>query len=187
MESIALLKDEHRAIERMLAILEEASDRLAEGRSLRAALFREAVEFIQNFGDRCHHGKEEEILFPRLEAAGMPRDNGPLAVMLMEHDEGRAYVRQLSEAAAAMEGGEASAAAAVIENARAYVQLLRMHILKEDNVLFPLAQRLLTAEDDAELERRFEQAEAEVMGPGVHERYHELLDALEQELGLVRV
>jgi hemerythrin-like domain-containing protein len=56
--------------------------------------------------------------------------------------------------------------------------------MKEDNVLFPMADRVLSAADQAELEQRFEQIETERMGPATHERYHRLLDDLERELGL---
>jgi len=47
-----------------------------------------------------------------------------------------------------------------------------------------MAERVLRGADRAERERRFEQIETERMGPGVHERYHRLLDELEREMGL---
>jgi hemerythrin-like domain-containing protein len=142
------------------------------------------VNFVP-FADRCHHGKEEDILFPRMEARGVPRDGGPIGVMLFEHDEGRAFVGAIADAIDVYERDGQAAARVIAENARGYVDLLRQHIMKEDNVLFPMADRVLSPADQAELERRFEQIETERMGPGVHERYHQLLDNLERELGLV--
>jgi hemerythrin-like domain-containing protein len=179
-----VLMTEHRAIERMLAVLETAARRLEAGERVRPDLLREAVDFVRNFADRCHHGKEEENLFPRMEARGVPRQGGPLAVMLHEHDEGRAYVGAIAGAIDAYEGGDQAAARTIAENARGYVELLRQHIMKEDNVLFPMADRVLSPDDQQELAARFDQIETEVMGPGVHERYHKLLDDLERELGL---
>ena len=178
------LRTEHRAIERMLAILEAAAQRLGQSQRVRPGLFREAVDFVRNFADRCHHGKEEKNLFPRMEARGVPRHGGPLGVMLFEHDEGRAYVGALAGAIDAYESGDESAARAIAENARGYVDVLRNHFMKEDNILFPMADRVLSPADQQELEQRFDQIETEVMGPGVHERYHHLLDELERELGL---
>jgi hemerythrin-like domain-containing protein len=178
------LMTEHRAIERMLAVLETAADRLDAGERLRPGLFREAVDFVRNFADRCHHGKEEENLFPRMEARGVPRDGGPLGMMLMEHDRGRAYVGAMAGAVDAYEAGDQAAARTIAESARGYVELLRGHIMKEDNVLFPMADRVLSADDQRELTARFDQIETEIMGPGVHERYHQLLDDLEREMGL---
>lgn len=175
---------EHRAIERMLAVLEAAARRLEEGQAVRPGLLREVVDFVRNFADRCHHGKEEENLFPRMEAAGVPRAGGPLGVMLLEHDQGRDYVSAIAGAIDAYDGGDSSAAGVIADNARGYVALLREHVWKEENILFPMAEEVLSPDDQRELEERFEQFEAEVMGPGVHERYHRLLDSLERELGL---
>ncbi|MDP2857785.1 MAG: hemerythrin domain-containing protein [Bacillota bacterium] len=184
MNATEVLKTEHRAIERMLAVLETAAQRLEQGQRVRPDMLREAVDFVRNFADRCHHSKEEENLFPRLEARGVPREGGPIAVMLSEHEQGRAHVGAMAGAIDAYEGGDESAALTIAENARAYVELLREHIMKEDNVLFARADRVLSPADQQELEQRFEQIETEVMGPGVHERYHRLLDDLERELGL---
>ncbi len=178
------LKTEHRAIERMLAVLEAAAQRLDDSEPVRPGLFREAVDFVRNFADRCHHGKEEDNLFPRMEAAGVPRAGGPLGVMLLEHDQGREYVAAIAGAIDAFEGGDRSAAGVIAENARGYAGLLRQHIAKEDDVLYPMADRVLSPDDQRELEQRFQEIETSVMGPGVHERYHRLLDDLERELGL---
>jgi hemerythrin-like domain-containing protein len=178
------LRGEHRAIERMLAVLEAAARRLEQGGRVRPDAFRQAVDFIRNFADRCHHGKEEGSLFPRMEARGVPHQSGPLAVMLSEHDRGRAHVRAIAAALDGYDAGEESAALVIAENVRGYVDLLRGHIMKEDNALFPMADRVLSPADQQELEQQFEQIETEVMGAGVHERYHSLLEELEREMGL---
>ena len=178
------LTTEHRAIERMLAVLESAAARLEAGEPVRPDVFREALDFVRNFADRCHHGKEEENLFPRLEELGVPREGGPLGVMLSEHDEGRAFIGAIAAAVDAYEGGDEAAARTIASNASGYVDLLRGHILKEERVLFPMADQVLSADDQRSLEESFERIETEVMGPGVHERYHRMLDELERELGL---
>ncbi len=184
MSATADLVSEHRAIERMLAVLEAGAQRLEAGRQVRPDLFREAVDFARNFADRCHHGKEEENLFPRLQERGLPREGGPVAVMLFEHDEGRQHIAAIDDAVTAYERGDPAAARTIAENALAYVELLRQHIWKEENVLFPMADEVLSEQDQVDLVDRFERIETEVMGPGVHERYHELLDALEREMAL---
>ena len=184
MKATEELMTEHRAIERMLAVLEAAAHRLEDDQPVRPDLFREVVDFVRNFADRCHHGKEEDNLFPRMEAAGVPRVGGPLGVMLDEHDQGREYVGAIADAVDGYDRGDASAARVIVENARGFVGLLREHIWKEEEVLFPMADRALSPDVQRELEEKFQQFEATVMGPGVHERYHRLLEKLEGELGL---
>jgi len=178
------LMTEHRVIERMLAVLDAAGGRLEAGERVRPDLFREAVDFVRNFADRCHHGKEEDNLFPRLEELGVPREGGPLGVMLFEHDEGRAFIGAIADTVDAYERGDEAAAHTIARNARGYVGLLRGHIEKEERVLFPMADEVLSADDQRSLEESFERIETEVMGAGVHERYHRMLDELERELGL---
>lgn len=178
-----VLRSEHRGIERMLRIVETASDRVESGQQVPAAVFRSAVDFIRGFADACHHAKEEGRLFPLLEERGIPRQ-GPIGVMLSEHEEGRGYVRGMAGVIEGFERGDAVAVRSLIENARGYTGLLRQHIMKEDNVLFPMGDRVLTSEDQQQLVEEFEEIERKEMGEGVHERYHAVLDELEREMGL---
>ncbi len=182
MKATEILKEEHRAIERMLAVLETAAKRLETGEQVRPGLFREAVDFVRNFADSCHHGKEEANLFPLLEERGVPKEGGPLGMMLREHDAGREYIGAIDGAIAAYEAGDTAAARLIAESVRGYIALLGEHIWKEENVLFPMADQVLSAGDQRELEEQFEEVETQVMGPGVHERYHELLDKIEREM-----
>jgi hemerythrin-like domain-containing protein len=103
--------------------------------------FADCVTFIRLFADACHHGKEEDLLFPELVQAGMPRDHGPIAVMLQEHQQGRAYARHMAGALDGARAGDAQARATLRNAATGYVNLIRGHIAKEDNVLFPMADQ----------------------------------------------
>ena len=109
MSATDVLKDEHRGVERMLAIVEAAGKRLEAGGDVPADLYLNAVDFFRGFTDGCHHAKEEEKLFPALEQRGVPREGGPIGVMLAEHEQGRAYVRAMAEAAGRYSKGDKSA------------------------------------------------------------------------------
>lgn len=137
------LVDEHRLILRMLALLERNAPLTAAGRYSNYRFYRDAVDFIRNYADRFHHAKEEDILFEALVANGIPRENSPVAAMLMEHDRGRAYVKAMEEAALAAEGGDTTRTGELAENALAYLTMLREHIDKEDTILYPLAERVI--------------------------------------------
>jgi hemerythrin-like domain-containing protein len=180
MSATNVLKNEHRGVERMLAIVETATRRLEAGSDVPPDLFLSAVDFFRGFTDGCHHAKEEEKLFPALERHGVPRAGGPVGVMLMQHEQGRAYVRAMAEAAERYSKGDKSAVPALVENGRGYVDLLRQHIAKEDGILFPLADQALSSAEQAQLFEDFEAIERERTGPGEHERYHHVLDELEQ-------
>lgn len=116
------------------------------------------VAFLRDFADGRHHAKEEQVLFPALEAAGVARSGGPLGCMLAEHDHGRAATRAMDAAltAAATDPGAWHTFAVA---AHTYVHLLSAHIYKENNVLFRIADEALGPEADARLLARYAEAE----------------------------
>ncbi len=172
------LRNEHDAILRVLHVAEESARRLDAGESVPADVLQGLLEFLKLFADRCHHGKEEDLLFPLLEKKGMPRQAGPIGVMLHEHDLGRKLIAQMTEAAGAYAQGDRSAGLCWAQPALQYTALLREHIYKENNILFVMAERMLTDAEQADLAREFDRVEVEKMGPGTHERLHALLDQL---------
>lgn len=178
------LKEEHRVILRMIRILRVASERLEGGEQVSLDIFKKAVEFIQTFADRCHHGKEQDTLFPFLGQRGIPTTGGPIAVMLMEHEQGRRYVKGLSEALKEHEFGDKDAMKAIAENALGYAELLEQHIYKEDNILYPMGDRVLSPSDNRELLEKFGKIEKEIIGKGKHEYYLHMISGLEKELGI---
>jgi hemerythrin-like domain-containing protein len=178
------LKEEHQVILRMIKVLVVASDKLEKGEDVSPEVFKKAVDFIRTFADRCHHGKEQDTLFPALGERGIPKHGGPIVVMLMEHEQGRQFVRGLAEAVARYEKGDKTAKSAIIENARGYAELLDQHIYKEDNILYPMGDKVLSESDNRELLERFEKIEREVIGEGKHEYYLHMIGELEKELGI---
>ncbi|MFQ5980769.1 MAG: hemerythrin domain-containing protein, partial [Candidatus Heimdallarchaeota archaeon] len=132
------------------------------------------IDFIRIFADKCHHGKEEDLLFVAMEKVGIPRDGGPIGVMLSEHTIGRNFVKGMAEATEQLNGQKAK----FVENARGYVQLLREHIMKEDNILYPMANQRFTDENQKELLKQFADVEKTVIGEGKHEEYYKLLEHL---------
>jgi hemerythrin-like domain-containing protein len=165
------LKEDHRVIEKVLEVLEKLTvDPIA------LDAWDKAIDFIRNFADRCHHLKEEKVLFPALEEKGIERVGGPIGMMLMEHEEGRGYVRAMAEALK-REGG-VPPRTVLVENARAYISLLREHIRKEDEILFNMADEVLSLEEQKRLLREFEEHEAKEIGHGIHEKYLKIAEEL---------
>jgi hemerythrin-like domain-containing protein len=181
MEATDILMNEHRVIERVIAALEIVTSQLGSGQANRTDFFIDASEFIKGFADGCHHKKEEGVLFPAMEAAGVPREGGPIGAMLADHEAGRVFNRNMRAAAERLVAGEKGAVADIERNALGYTSLLRQHIMKEDMVLFPMAEHVIPVEKQAELAVAFERIEHEETGEGVHEKYLALAEALERE------
>jgi hemerythrin-like domain-containing protein len=182
MKATEVLTSEHRVIERVIASLETGAWLLSQGSAIRPEFFLQAADFIKGFADGCHHKKEEGVLFKSMMANGMPPEGSPVAVMLHEHEMGRQYTRDMRLAAERMQAGDESARQDVIFNARHYAALLRQHIGKEDQILFPMADRLIPADQHAAIWEGFEHVEHEETGEGVHEKYLALAEALEKEV-----
>ncbi|MCU0728262.1 MAG: hemerythrin domain-containing protein [Planctomycetes bacterium] len=178
MTPIEMLMHEHRVIEKTIDALAEYAGRLRDGGEAPREDLRLFVTFIRAFADTCHHGKEEDILFTALAARGMAVTGGPLSVMLHEHALGRDYVHALARVA----GGAGTMTDAERETVAAaaggYGELLRAHIQKEDQVLYPMSLRLLPESEWTRIAAAFEKFEAEKTGPGEHERLHELAHVL---------
>ena len=108
-----VLRKEHKGILKMLDVTDEVARRLEAGQSVAPEKLADLLEFFRLFADQCHHGKEEDLLFPRLEQRGMPRAGGPIGVMLAEHDQGRSLIKQMAEASEAYGAGAPGVGAAV--------------------------------------------------------------------------
>ena len=175
------LKEEHEAIKIALSILRNASKRLASGGEVNQEDLDHLLGFLKTFVDTCHHGKEEDILFVAMESVGIPRDKGPIAVMLREHETGRSYIRNMREGVEKYKTGEPSYCPQFTENADKYIELLTQHIDKEDNILYPMADMHLSEEKQHEMIEKFEKLEEERIGIGKHEELHELLHHLKDK------
>ena len=164
MEATNILSSEHRVIERVIAALQTAANRLEAGEAVRPGFFIDAASFIKGFADGCHHRKEEGVLFQMMSDHGLPVQGGPIGVMLYEHDQGRTFTKGMRAAAEEWQAGDASAIPEVLANARGYIALLTQHIHKEDNILFPMADRVIPVSQQEAVLDRFAHVEHEETG-----------------------
>jgi len=179
MKSVERLKTEHDLIERGLALLEKAVARIEVGQPLPEGFPEWAPRFFQQFADQCHHAKEEDVFFPVLKQRGIPEQGGPIGVMLHEHVLGRDCVGRMREASQA----QPFDARTFADAARQYIPLLRQHIFKENNILFRMAERVMSEADDADVTGRFSQVEQERGLTSLHESFAGDVARWEQTFG----
>jgi hemerythrin-like domain-containing protein len=172
MKATDILVHEHKVISLVLQAAEKEAASIQQTGKVHADVVGKIVEVLRNFADKCHHGKEEKHLFVMMQKRGMPGDSGPIAVMLHEHVQGRTYIKTIADSLPQAQTGDAKAIETLRAGLLGYAALLRAHIDKENTILFPMADRLLSEQDQTDLIHAFERIEQEEMGAGVHEKYH---------------
>ncbi|MFN4181870.1 MAG: hemerythrin domain-containing protein [bacterium] len=182
MHATEILVEEHQVIEEMLKVLEKICERMAQGGRVAVEHLESVLSFIRGFADECHHRKEEEFLFPAMEEAGIPREGGPIGVMLAEHNLGREFVKKMREGVKKYQQEESEGQKLFVEGARGYIDLLRQHIYKENNVLFPMANVHLAAHQQKKLLENWEEVEKQ-MGEGKHREYKEIVERMKAVYG----
>ena len=171
-----VLKQEHRVIEKVL----DAVERELGNGTIDKTFMTQALDFFRNYADRCHHAKEENELFPALESAGIPREGGPIGCMLGDHAAGRLLLQTIAEQLDAAADGDGDAQRNVRHAATTYVELLRQHIQKEDNVLFVMADQVLDWPEQTAMLTAFDAAERASGTAATRARYVELADELSE-------
>jgi hemerythrin-like domain-containing protein len=169
------LRKEHDAILHVFTILDKMLSTETEEDVENFKFGNELIFFLKTFADKCHHGKEEDYLFKELIARGVPNEGGPIGVMLQEHQQGRKYISLMSKSLESKDLSNFKTTAAK------YRDLMRNHIAKENNALFVMTDKLLDDARQNELFELFEKYEETVIGHGVHEELHSMINKWEAE------
>jgi hemerythrin-like domain-containing protein len=183
MKAFEDLSHEHELIRRMISVMEALTVDLRSGTPGIAGDLKEAIRFVRGFADKCHHGKEERLLFPLIASKNQIVANMPVRILTSEHDAGRKLITELEDALTAMEAGNDRASAKADQALTLYARMLRNHIDKEENIVFPLARTLISGEEAGLLAEQFEAVEEE-MGPSAHETFRGILESLEAKRGI---
>jgi DUF438 domain-containing protein len=161
-----LLVADHEQTEKVIDALET----LWRERSPEPATVTRALRYFNEFADACHNQKEEQHLFPRLQAAGIPAEGGPLAVMLAEHERSQELLALFTTLGRRFVAGDATAGAEVVEVFLEYGALLKNHYWKENDILYPMGRRMLPPPEGAAIVAGIEALEAS-LGADTRQRY----------------
>jgi hemerythrin-like domain-containing protein len=170
------LRHDHDAILSALQIMENMNRQITEGTEISRDDIAGFIGFLKEFIDKCHHGKEERILFPAMMKAGVPEKGGPIGMMLSEHTKGRQLIRDMETAMLSTPNYEQ-----FVKSAEDYSSLLKTHILKENNVLFQTAEKVLAGLQLDNIYDQFGEHEEKVIGQGRHEELHKMLKDLKKK------
>lgn len=178
MRASEVIRKEHKVINLALDGVRRELTEVREAGTLDFPKLEKILDFGRNFVDRCHHAKEEELLFRKLEEKGQTEAQGLLAELRAEHRQGRKLLAAMAQAVPEARSGDQPALQTVAGHLRAYLELLIGHLNKEEELLLSLTDRLLTAQEQEAVAEEFEKFEASEMGPGVHDKYHALAHEL---------
>lgn len=183
MSSVQLMNEEHRYIKRMLGVIRGYCQKVLRGEEVALEDFHSMIDFVRNYADKHHHGKEEDIFFGyMIEELGVLAEKLVKMGMLVEHDLGRLLIADMEEALKKAEAGDEDAKLDLISNAMGYTYLLHRHIDKEDGVVFTFADRELSSEAKEAIEARYDAYEATEEAAASRKHYVALLEALEAKL-----
>lgn len=135
----------------------------------------ELINFLTIFADKCHHGKEEIYLFKALIKKGICKDGGLIEMLIQEHNLGKKQIGMMNKSLESRDLPKFNSAAGE------YIDLLKLHIKKENNEMFVIADRILDNATQDELFQKFEYHEESVIGHGVHEKFHSMIQSWSEE------
>ena len=182
MKSIDILVNEHKNIKRVLIVIRKMALLLFKGEKVEIDDFKKIIDFIRNYADKHHHGKEEDILFDEMgkKLEGFVAE-GPLTAMFSEHDLARLFVSKIEENLSEAKEGKDKAIINVISNSIAYADLLNRHIEKEDDTIYVYGKNKLDKESLEMVEKRILEVEKTAKEKNIQNKYIELIENLEEK------
>ncbi|WP_312702266.1 hemerythrin domain-containing protein [Sedimentibacter sp.] len=182
MNSVQIMVMEHEYILRMLGVVRKACYRVMKGEDINYDDFYKMIEFIRNYADEHHHGKEEKFLFKEMQTKlGKLGENLITHGMLVEHDLGRLYMSDLRDALERVKTGDEESKLDVISNAIGYTHLLKRHIAKENDAVYNFGETNLPKEIIDEINAKTEEFEREAEKKGTQKYYIDILENLEKK------
>lgn len=175
------LREDHKIINEFLEVMTAINNKIAGGDDINGKHLTSIANFLKDFADTYHHGREEELFFPALEAVGIPSNGGPVGVMLNEHVTGRELTIQMKTSAESYNSGDKTALKDFMTASEHYVEHLMQHIDKENNILFNMADAHLHDLTQVKLCEQFEVMTEATIGRDGFDKYVKLLETMKKE------
>lgn len=174
------LEEEHHLIQQVVGTMAALADRVYEGQLAEKEMLANLVDFMRVFVEKCHHEKEENHLFPLLVSKGVPVAGCPIGALTHEHQAAGKLTADLGAAVEAYLKSPAEMGQFLVTTLRGIVALYPGHIWKENYLLFPMTDKILSEEEQQELAEKFESVERKI-GLDVHHRFEQLAATLAEK------
>jgi hemerythrin-like domain-containing protein len=181
MTPIGLLKAEHRLIERLVSVIIKQSDRIQRDKLADIDFVDNCIDFIKTYADKCHHGKEETILFKELKAKKLSDKHNKILLQLRtEHDTVRELAQKLVTVRNSYFNSDSDAekqiyAFEIYESLKQLTGLYPGHIKKEEAGLFTECMDYFTDAEKAEILEEFLEFDRKL----IHKKYMEIVISFE--------
>ena len=153
--TIRIIREEHAALSAVLrSIVLLLAQHRRQGTQPDFAVLRAMLFYVDEFPEKRHHRKESELLFPKLRAR-TPLSRDLLDHLDEDHGRGERRIRDLEHALLAFEMLGEPRREAFEQAAQHYVNFYHAHMRLEEEQILPLAERVLTDDDWAELDEAF--------------------------------
>jgi len=172
-----MLIAEHEKIERAMEVLKKELEVLPATTFDTFAMQR-AIDFLLVFGDQMHNQKEESLLFPLMIERGIP-ENGPIGVMLYEHESERTLLQQMFDEVLELEKLTDEARLQFKRKGLEYLSIRSNHIWKENDILFNMGRQVITEADNDYLVSGFESLNLSTYGENAERHYEQMLEEIE--------
>ncbi len=148
-----ILEKEHENILKLVEILKKEIKKISDGETPDKKFLEKSIDFIRNYADKIHHAKEEDILFREFNKKSSEAHCNPVEQMLFEHNLGREAIKK------AEEGLKENDKNKIIRGFEEYINLIKEHIFKEDNILYPMCDEVIDDKTKKKMIIDFEKAD----------------------------
>jgi hemerythrin-like domain-containing protein len=168
---------EHRLIERMIAVMRKELDRFLREKKADPQIITTFVDFVRTYADRCHHGKEEDILFRELKKKALSEEHrDTMNQLVKDHQWARQQTRDLVNATEKYGAGDEDMFLIITARLNALTEFYPQHIEKEDKRFFlPVMGYFSKEEKDAMLREGFEFDQSLI-----HDKYKQIVEQSER-------
>ncbi len=170
---------EHELIERCMAVLKICLENIDTPEHDPLKMQR-SLDFLYEFGDKIHNKKEENFLFPFMKERGIPAEGGPIGVMLQEHEAERELLQKMLTQVSGIASASAEEINKFKEEGLTYLTIRAEHIWKENDILYPMARKVLSEKDENLLLFEFHKVSEQAYGPRAKELFTEMVKEAEK-------